>query len=45
VYVVRPGDTLFSIALRYGVTIQAIMSANGLFNPNLVFVGQSLRIP
>jgi LysM repeat protein len=45
VYVVQPGDTLSRIAARFGVTIQAIMSANGITNPNLIFVGQRLTIP
>jgi len=44
-YVVQRGDTLFGIALRFGVTVQAIMSANGLTNSNLIFVGQRLTIP
>jgi LysM repeat protein len=45
VYIVRPGDTVFGIALRYGTTIRAIASANGLANPRLIYVGQRLRIP
>lgn len=44
-YVVQRGDTLFQIALRFGVSVQAIMSANGLTNANLIFVGQRLTIP
>jgi LysM repeat protein len=44
-YVVRSGDTLSSIARYYSVTISALMSANGLTNPNLVKVGQHLVIP
>jgi tetratricopeptide (TPR) repeat protein len=44
VYVVRRGDTLYSIARRYGTTVQAIMSANGLTNYN-IYVGQQLYIP
>jgi len=45
VYVVRPGDTLWSIALRYGTTPWAIAVANGLRNPNLIYPGQRLIIP
>jgi LysM repeat protein len=45
VYIVQRGDTLFRIALRFGTTVQAIAAANGLYNPNLIFVGQRLRIP
>jgi len=45
VYVVQPGDTLFAIALRFGVTAFDITTANNLSNPNLIFVGQRLIIP
>lgn len=44
-YVVRPGDTLTSIAQRYGTTVAAIVEANNITNPNLIFVGQVLLIP
>jgi LysM repeat protein len=44
VYVVRAGDTLSAIALRYGTSIQALLVANGLPNANFVWVGQRLRI-
>jgi len=43
-YIVQPGDTLFRIAIRHGVTIQALVLANNL--PTLfVFSGQRLTIP
>lgn len=44
-YVVQPGDTLFSIAQRFGVTIQDIADANNLTNLNFLIPGQVLRIP
>lgn len=44
-YTVRPGDTLFRIALRYGTTVQAIVQANGIINPNQIFYGQVFWIP
>ncbi len=44
-YVVRRGDTLSSIARRYGTSVQAIMNANGLRNSNFIWVGQRLTIP
>ena len=37
-YTVKAGDTLYAIALRYGVTVQAIVNANGLTNANLIRV-------
>ncbi len=44
-YTVQPGDTLFIIAQRYGVSVQAIVNANNLTNPNRLSVGQELVIP
>lgn len=44
VYVVQPGDTVYSIALRYGVTPQSIIESNKLTNPNLITPGQKLLI-
>ncbi len=45
VYVVRYGDTLYSIARVYGVTPWAIAQANGLHNLNAIYAGQRLTIP
>ncbi len=42
-YVVQNGDTLFSIATRYGTTVNELMQANGLYN-YWIFVGQTLKI-
>jgi murein DD-endopeptidase MepM/ murein hydrolase activator NlpD len=44
-YVVQPGDTLGTIAQRYGVSLETIVEANTLVNPNLLDVGQNLVIP
>jgi LysM repeat protein len=44
-YVVQPGDTLYSIAVRYDTTVQALMVANNLSSPNLIYVGQVLNVP
>ncbi len=44
-YTVQPGDTLFLISVRFNVTMQAIMNANGIVNANLIYVGQRLTIP
>jgi LysM repeat protein len=45
IYVVRTGDTLYSIARRFGVTVQAIVAANNISNPHRIYVGQRLVIP
>ena len=45
VYVVQSGDSLLGIASRYGTTIDAIVQANSLANPDFVFSGQRLIIP
>ncbi len=44
-YVVRPGDTLTSIASRYGSSVNAIATANGIRNRNVVVIGRTLTIP
>lgn len=44
-YFVRPGDTLFSIALRYDTNVYALSAMNGLYNPNFIYVGMVLRVP
>lgn len=43
-YAVRPGDTLYSIAKRYGLTVNGILCMNRLANPNLIYPGQMLRL-
>ncbi len=45
IYLVQPGDTLSSIALRYGLTTAELAEANGLINPGLIYVGLKLSIP
>lgn len=44
-HVIQPGDSLFRIALQYGVTVDAIVQANNIVNPNLIIAGQELIIP
>jgi len=44
-YTVRWGDTLSSIAYRFGTTTWAIAQANGLYNPDYIYAGQVLLIP
>ncbi len=43
-YIVQPGDSLWLIAQRYGTTVDAIRSLNGLTG-TLIDVGQVLKIP
>ena len=42
---VRDGDTLEAIALRHGTSIEAIAELNGLADPNVLQVGQLLKLP
>lgn len=44
-YLVRWGDNLFRIGLRYGVTYQYLAVINGIVNPHLIFAGTSLSVP
>lgn len=44
VHVVRPGENLSAIALRYGTTVAALTQANRLANPNHIYVGQRLVV-
>jgi soluble lytic murein transglycosylase-like protein len=43
-YTIRPGDTLSAIARRAGSTIAALAAANGIEDPNRIFVGMRLRL-
>lgn len=45
IHVVRSGETLTTIAQKYGVTVEAIVKANGLSNADAIYVGQQLVIP
>lgn len=44
-YIVKDGDTLSSIARAHGITLEELMAANGLRDPNRIAVGQVLVLP
>ena len=44
VYIVKPGDTLYSIARKYNTTVNELISLNNLISTNLS-IGQTIRIP
>ena len=44
-HVVKPGDTLYGLARRYGVTIPALSAANGLSSKSHLTAGDRLEIP
>jgi LysM repeat protein len=44
-YTVKPGDSPWSIALEFGVTVEALMEANGLSEDTVLSIGQELIIP
>ena len=45
VYVVQSGDTFYSIAVKFGVTVDAIVAANPSINPNALSIGAEVVIP
>jgi LysM repeat protein len=44
-YVVQPGDTLGGIARNVGTDVASLIEVNGIANPNMLSVGQELRLP
>src|SRR5262249_22698520 len=43
-YRIRYGDTLYSIAWRYGVTTWQLQQWNGISNPNLIYAGMVIKV-
>lgn len=43
-YTIKSGDTLSSIAVKYGTTSQKLMQLNGISNPNKIYAGTKIRI-
>ena len=44
-HIVAAGDTLLAISRQYDVSVDELMAANGLDDPNLIYIGQRLSIP
>lgn len=44
-YVISNGDTLWDIANRFGISLDALVKANYFLNPNLIYPGQTIIIP
>lgn len=44
IYTIKYGDTLTSIARKFGVTIESIALLNNIQNVNLIYAGERLRI-
>ncbi|GIV66389.1 MAG: hypothetical protein KatS3mg047_0782 [Bellilinea sp.] len=45
VYIVQTGDTINTIALRFGISPQDLIAANQISNPDLIPVGTPIKIP
>ena len=44
IHVVHPGETLSGIARQYQMTVEQLLAANSIGNPNLIFRGQELQV-
>ena len=44
-YQIRPGDTFYSIAIRFNTTVEALMAANPGVDPNRLMIGQVICLP
>ena len=45
IYTVQQGDTLFSIARQFGVSVDTLIEINDIANPDVIFVDDTLTIP
>ena len=44
-YTVKPGENLFRIALRFGMSTRRLAEYNSIVNPGVIYAGQQLKIP
>jgi LysM repeat protein len=44
-HIVKPGQTLSGIAASYGTSVKVLMKLNDIWNPDIIFVGQKLKLP
>lgn len=44
-YIVKKGDSLWKIARRYGVSLEKLIQANNIKNPDMIYPGQEIVIP
>lgn len=44
-YTVKPGDSVSKLAIRFNIPVEEIISRNNLKNPDLIYVGQQLKLP
>ncbi len=44
-YIVQPGDNLYTIGVRFKTSVSALMQANHIVDPNMIYPGQILNIP
>ena len=45
IYQIKKGDTLSSLAIKYRSTVQEIVTLNNIANPNMIYVGDTIKIP
>lgn len=44
-YIVQPGDNLYTIGVRFKTSVNALMQANHIADPNMIYPGQVLKVP
>ncbi|PKM47259.1 MAG: peptidoglycan-binding protein LysM, partial [Firmicutes bacterium HGW-Firmicutes-8] len=44
-YIIRAGDTFYSLAIRFNTTVAVLLQANPGVNPNALMIGQAICVP